>query len=110
MFIYSERPGTLAARRYTDDIPKEVKQRRLEEIVQLQNGLSLESNRADIGKTFIVLIEGDSKRSDQHWMGRNTQNKVIVFPKGKVPLDKGDYVRVTVEDCTQATLLGRIAD
>lgn len=110
MFFYSERPGTLAARRYPDDIPLEVKKRRLDEIVQLQNRLSLESNRRDIGKTFTVLIEGDSKRSDQHWMGRSTQNKVIVFPKPDQALQKGDYVRVRVEDCTQATLIGVVAD
>lgn len=110
MFFYSERPGTLAARRYPDDIPLEVKKRRLEEIVQLQNRLSLESNKADVGKTFTVLIEGDSKRSSADWMGRNTQNKVIVFPKTDAGFAKGDYVRVRVDDCTQATLIGSIAN
>jgi tRNA-2-methylthio-N6-dimethylallyladenosine synthase len=109
MFAYSERPGTLAAKRYPDDIPLAVKKRRLDEIVQLQNRLSLESNRRDVGRTFTVLIEGDSKRSDQQWMGRNTQNKVIVFPKTDRSLAKGDYVQVRVEDCTQATLIG-VAD
>lgn len=109
MFIYSERPGTLAQRRYTDDIPEPVKKRRLQEIVELQNRLSLESNRADIGKTFSVLIEGDSKRSDQDWMGRNSQNKVIVFPKkAGSSLKAGDYADVRVHDCTQATLLGNL--
>lgn len=109
MFIYSERPGTLAQRRYTDDIPEPVKKRRLQEIVELQNRLSLESNRADIGKTFTVLIEGDSKRSDQDWMGRNSQNKVIVFPKkAGSSLKAGDYADVRVHDCTQATLLGNL--
>lgn len=108
MFIYSERPGTLAERRYTDDVPAEVKKRRLTEIVELQNRLSLESNQADLGKTFKVLIEGDSKRSEQDWMGRNSQNKVVVFPKENYNLKKGDYVQVTVKDCTQATLLGTI--
>ncbi len=108
MFIYSERPGTLAQRRYRDDVPEDVKKRRLQEIVSLQNRLSLESNQQDVGKTFRVLIEGDSKRSAQDWMGRNTQNKVIVFPKESYPLKKGDYVEVTVTDCTQATLLGRV--
>ena len=106
MFIYSERPGTLAQRRYTDDIPEEIKKRRLTEIVGLQNRLSSESNRKDIGKTFKVLIEGDSKRSTEDWMGRNTQNKVVVFPKGNSNFKKGDYVMVTVTDSTQATLLG----
>jgi tRNA-2-methylthio-N6-dimethylallyladenosine synthase len=108
MFFYSERPGTLAARRYTDDVPEAVKKKRLQEIVELQNRLSRESNLQDVGKTFKVLIEGDSKRSDQDWMGRNTQNKVIVFPKENYQLKKGDYAEVTVHDCTQATLLGKI--
>ncbi len=108
MFIYSERPGTLAARRYKDDIAEEVKKRRLQEIVELQNRLSLESNKRDIGKTFEVLIEGDSKKSTSDWMGRNTQNKVIVFPKRNYDGKKGDYVWVKVNDCTQATLLGEI--
>lgn len=108
MFIYSERPGTLAQRRYIDDIPEETKKRRLTEIVALQNRLSLESNRKDVGKSFKVLIEGDSKRSSADWMGRNTQNKVIVFPKNGHNFRKGDYVVVKVNDCTQATLLGEI--
>lgn len=108
MFIYSERPGTLAARRYKDDIAEEVKKRRLQEIVELQNRLSLESNKRDIGKTFEVLIEGDSKKSTSDWMGRNTQNKVIVFPKRNYDCKKGDYVWVKVNDCTGATLLGEI--
>jgi tRNA-2-methylthio-N6-dimethylallyladenosine synthase len=111
MFIYSERPGTLAAKRYTDDIPPEIKQKRLEEIVLMQNELSFTSNKKDLGKTFRVLIEGNSKRSDSHWMGRNSQNKVIVFPKivGS-DLKPGNYTSVLVENCTQATLLGKIID
>ena len=108
MFFYSERPGTLAQRRYKDDIPEDVKKRRLAEIVSLQGRLSFESNKRDLGKTFTVLIEGDSKRSSEDWMGRNTQNKVIVFPKINNELKKGDYVSVRVDDCTQATLLGTI--
>ncbi len=108
MFFYSERPGTLAARRYTDDVPEDVKKRRLQEIVNLQNRLSLESNTKDVGKTFQVLIEGNSKKSEDDWMGRNSQNKVIVFPKEHYPLQKGNYVNVRVEECTQATLLGKI--
>ena len=107
MFFYSERPGTLAARRYKDDIPEETKRRRLDEVVKLQNRLSLESNREDIGKTFEILIEGDSKKSAGDWKGRNTQNKVVVFPKADGSYQKGDYVRVKVEDCTGATLIGR---
>lgn len=108
MFFYSERPGTLAEKRYKDDIPEEVKKKRLQEIVELQNRLSHESNKKDIGKTFKVLIEGDSKKNEKEWKGRNSQNKVIVFPKEKYELKKGDYVNVKVEDCTQATLLGKI--
>ncbi|MFN8291692.1 MAG: tRNA (N6-isopentenyl adenosine(37)-C2)-methylthiotransferase MiaB [Chitinophagaceae bacterium] len=108
MFFYSERPGTLAQRRYKDDVPEDIKKRRLVEIVELQNRLSLESNKKDIGKTFTVLIEGNSKRSDQDWMGRNSQNKVVVFPKANYQLKKGDYVQVTVKECTQATLIGTI--
>ncbi|MEY3433143.1 MAG: tRNA ((37)-C2)-methylthiotransferase MiaB [Bacteroidota bacterium] len=107
MFIYSERPGTLAAKRYKDDVPEEVKKRRLEEIVSMQNKLSLESNQLDLGKVFEVLIEGNSKRSDLQWMGRNSQNKVVVFDKvSEIKLQPGDYVRVKVNNCTQGTLLG----
>jgi tRNA-2-methylthio-N6-dimethylallyladenosine synthase len=108
MFFYSERPGTLAARRYTDDISEEIKKRRLKEIVELQNKLSYESNSLDVGKTFKVLIEGNSKKSESEWRGRNTQNKVIVFPKGNFNYKKGDYVMVKVKDFTQATLIGEI--
>lgn len=106
MFFYSERPGTLAARRYSDDVPEETKRRRLTEIVQLQNRLSLESNRNDVGKIFKVLIEGDSKKSSEDWMGRNSQNKVVVFPKNGTGYRKGDYAEVLVRQCTGATLLG----
>ena len=107
MFFYSERPGTLAARRYTDDIPEAVKKRRLDEIVKLQNRLSLEKNKEDLGKTFTVLIEGDSRKSPADWRGRNSQNKVVVFPKTG-SYQKGDYVRVSIADCTGATLIGRV--
>ncbi len=110
MFFYSERPGTLAARRYTDDIPEPIKKRRLQEIVAVQNKLSLKSNQRDIGKTYKVLIEGESKRSADDWMGRNSHNKVIVFAKGKTALKKGDYAYVKVHDCTQATLLGKLVN
>lgn len=108
MFFYSERPGTLAQRRYTDDIPEDVKKRRLQEIVETQNRLSLQSNKKDLGKTFKVLIEGNSRRSDEAWMGRNSQNKVVIFSKGTVDLKPGDYVNVRVHDCSQATLFGEI--
>ncbi len=110
MFFYSERPGTLAQRRYKDDVPEEVKKQRLQEIVQLQNRLSQQSNQRDIGKTFKVLIEGDSKKSSQDWMGRSSQNKVIVFPKNDYLFQPGNYVCVKVTSCTQATLLGEIVN
>jgi tRNA-2-methylthio-N6-dimethylallyladenosine synthase len=108
MFIYSERPGTLAEKRYKDDVPAEVKKRRLQEIIELQGKLSFASNKEDIGKIFTVLIEGSSKKSDKDWMGRNSQNKVIVFPKEDAQLKIGDYINVVVTDCTQATLIGKI--
>jgi tRNA-2-methylthio-N6-dimethylallyladenosine synthase len=109
MFIYSERPGTLAAKRYKDDIPADIKQKRLEEIVLMQNELSFISNKKDLGKSFRVLIEGNSKRSESHWMGRNSQNKVIVFPKiAGSDLKPGSYTSVLVDNCTQATLIGKI--
>ena len=109
MFFYSERPGTLAARRYTDDVPEEVKKRRLDEVVKLQNQLSLERKRADVGKTFEILIEGDSKKSPDDWRGRNGQNQVVIFPKAG-SYKKGDYAMVNIEGCTGATLIGRIVD
>ena len=108
MFFYSERPGTLAQRRYKDDVPEAVKKRRLQEVVDLQNRLSKESNLKDLGKTFKVLIEGDSKKSDQDWMARTSHNKVIVFPKTNNLLKKGDYTMVKVTDCTKATLFGEV--
>lgn len=108
MYFYSERPGTLAARRYTDDVPLATKKRRLQEIVDLQHHLSSESNLRDIGKTFTVLIEGDSKKSSADWMGRNSQNKVIIFPKNGNDFKKGEYVLVRVISSTKATLLGEI--
>lgn len=108
MFFYSERPGTLAERRYKDDVPLNEKKRRLQEIVDLQGKLSHQSNKQDLGKTFKVLIESSSKKTDKDWMGRSTQNKVIVFPKANKELRPGEYVWVKVTDCTQATLLGEI--
>jgi tRNA-2-methylthio-N6-dimethylallyladenosine synthase len=108
MFMYSERPGTLAAKRYKDDIPMEIKKKRLEEIVSLQNHLSLETNKLDIGKKVEVLIEGNSKKDEKQWMGRNSKNKVVVFDKTDKALQPGDYVWVEVKDCTQGTLLGNM--
>lgn len=83
-----------------------LKKRRLEEIVSLQNQLSLQTNKLDIGKKVQVLIEGNSKRSDKQWMGRNSQNKVVVFDKNETALQPGDYVWIKVNDCTQGTLFG----
>lgn len=107
MFVYSERPGTLAARKLKDDVPEEIKKRRLQEIVRLQNQVSYRHNQADVGKTFKVLIEGLSKKSDNDFKGRNSQNKMIVFPK-KAGVKPGDYVYVKVESATSATLRGHI--
>jgi len=107
MFFYSERPGTLAARKYEDDVPEKEKKRRLSEIIRLQNQISYQHNQKDIGKTYEVLIEGDSKKSTQDFKGRNSQNKVIVFPK-REGYQPGDYVNVVVQDATSATLLGKM--
>lgn len=106
MFRYSERPGTKAARKYEDDVPEEVKATRLNEMINLQNSLSSKSKKNDVGKTFEVLIEGFSKRSTEYLSGRTSQNKVVVFPGENHK--KGEYVRVLVEKCTSATLIGRI--
>ena len=108
MYYYSERPGTLAERRFEDDVPLETKKRRLYEIVDMQGKLSTQSNLNDLGKTFKVLIEGNSKKSENDWCGRTEQNKSIVFPKGNFDLKKGNYVMVKVNECTRATLLGEI--
>ena len=108
MFQYSERPGTLAARKYPDDVPPEVKTERLNEIISLQNRLSLESNSKDVGKRFTVLIDGISKRNEDEFCGRTDTNKVCVFsaPGYKI----GDYAEVEVVSCTSATLLSRLAE
>lgn len=106
MFSYSERPGTLAARRYMDDIPESVKKQRLTEIIDRQRQHSEQSYAADIGKVFEVLIEGTSKRSQDHWAGRSSQNKMLVFPKDGMEARPGDYVQVRVLESTGATLLG----
>lgn len=108
MFQYSERPGTLAARKYPDDVAPEVKTRRLEEIIALQNRLSLESNRRDIGKRFEVLVEGPSKKGAGQLCGRNSANKMCVWEDSVHKA--GDFVSVEVTDCTQATLICRKAE
>lgn len=103
MFNYSERPGTLASRNYPDDIPPEVKTRRLNELIALQNSLSLESNRRDVGKTFEVLVEGPSKKDPSELCGRTGSNKMCVWKDSRHRA--GDYTTVRVLDCTSATLL-----
>ncbi|HZW66255.1 MAG TPA: tRNA (N6-isopentenyl adenosine(37)-C2)-methylthiotransferase MiaB [Hanamia sp.] len=109
MYFYSERPGTLAQRRFPDDVPLETKKRRLQEIVDLHRIHSLKSMERDLGKTFRILIEGNSKKSDQHWAGRTDHNKMTVFPKTG-NFKKGDYVEVEVESCTAGTLIGKVKE
>jgi len=104
MYFYSERPGTLAARRFPDDVPLDVKKRRLQELVDLHRTHSLQSMQRDVGKTFKVLVEGASKKNKEELYGRNDQNKVVVFPKENI--QKGDYVMVQVNRCTAGTLIG----
>lgn len=104
MFAYSERPGTLAARKMEDDVPEEVKKRRLNEIIDLQQKLGLQRTQRFLGQTVEVLVEKDSKRSNEHWSGRNSQNTVVVFPKENYK--PGDFVLVKITDCTAATLIG----
>jgi tRNA-2-methylthio-N6-dimethylallyladenosine synthase len=106
MFKYSERPNTIAAKKYPDDVPEDVKSRRLEEIISLQQQLSLKSNKLEIGKQYEVLAEGVSKRSDQQLFGRTSQNKVVVFPRDSY--NPGDYVKVKILSCTAATLRGEL--
>ena len=108
MFFYSERPGTLAAKKYPDDIPLEVKKRRLAEIIEKQSQLSLERNKLDIGQEQIILIEGTSKKSDEELKAKNSANKVVILPKGNYQI--GDYVKVRITDCTPATLFGEVIE
>ncbi|MBS4042394.1 MAG: tRNA (N6-isopentenyl adenosine(37)-C2)-methylthiotransferase MiaB [Chitinophagaceae bacterium] len=108
MYYYSERPGTLAERKLEDDVPELVKKRRLQEIIDVQSRLSRENNQLDLGKTYKVLIEAESKKDSSDWKGRNTHNKVLVFPKGEHQFKAGDYVMVKVNKVTQGTLLGEI--
>jgi tRNA-2-methylthio-N6-dimethylallyladenosine synthase len=104
MFAYSERPGTMAGRKMEDDVPEDIKKRRLNEIIQLQQKHGLERTQAHVGRTEEVLIEKSSKRSDAHWAGRNSQNTMVVFPKEHYKV--GDFVNVKITDCTSATLMG----
>lgn len=105
MYFYSERPGTLAARKFEDDVPEPVKKRRLQEIIDLQNSVSREKNARYIGNTCVVLVENDSKKSSNDWMGKNDQNIVVIFPKEDYK--KGDYVEVLIERTTTTSLIGK---
>jgi tRNA-2-methylthio-N6-dimethylallyladenosine synthase len=104
MFRYSERPDTLAATLYKDNVPELIKERRLKEIIDLQQKLSYQSNCKDLNAQFEVMIEGFSKRSKEHFSGRNSQNKVVVFPKTENK--PGDCIMVKIHRVTSATLIG----
>jgi len=104
MFKYSERPDTLAAKKFKDAVADEIKSKRLNDIIEMQQKLSLASNKKDIGKTFEMLVEGESRRSKDFLSGRSSQNKVIIFPRKDFKI--GDYVTVLVNKCTAATLIG----
>lgn len=108
MFYYSERPGTLAAKKYEDDIPLEIKKRRLAEVITKQSELSHGRNKLDLGKEQIILLEGTSKKSEDELKGRNSANKVVIVPNGNY--QKGDYLRVRITDCTTATLFGEVLE
>ena len=108
MFFYSERPGTLAAKKYADDIPLEVKKRRLAEIIEKQNQLSYQRNQLDLGKEQVILIEGTSKKSKNELKGRNSANKVVIVPAEGLNL--GDYVKVKITQCSPATLFGEVLE
>jgi tRNA-2-methylthio-N6-dimethylallyladenosine synthase len=106
LFYYSERPGTLAARKYPDDVPLAVKKRRLNEIITKQRQHSLLRNQQAINKVYSILVEGPSKRSDAYWQGRNTANKMVIFPAENYK--KGQYIDVLIQTCTAATLFGEV--
>ncbi|HAH35920.1 MAG TPA: tRNA (N6-isopentenyl adenosine(37)-C2)-methylthiotransferase MiaB, partial [Algoriphagus sp.] len=108
MFYYSERPGTLAAKKYEDDIPLDVKKRRLAEIISKQSQISFERNKLDLGKEQIILIEGTSKKSQDELKGRNSANKVVIVPAAGLKI--GDYVKVKITDCSPATLFGEVLE
>lgn len=109
MYQYSERPGTLAARKYTDDVPEDVKLRRLQEIIAVQNQVSKDKNKAEIGTISTVLIENTSKKSANDYVGRNDQNKSVIFPVGE-GYGKGSYVKVLIESSTQTSLIGKVIE
>ena len=105
MFYYSERPGTMAERKMEDDIPLEIKKRRLQEVIDLQRDMSRDNLKKYLGKTVEVLIEKPSKKNENEWSGRNDQNIVTIFPKENFKI--GDFVNVIVEECTTGTLIGK---
>jgi tRNA-2-methylthio-N6-dimethylallyladenosine synthase len=106
MFSYSERPNTPAAKKYADDIPEAIKQRRLQEMIEVRLKHSLARNQRAVGKVHKVLVEGPSKKNEAEFCGRNDQNKVVIFPKGNAT--KGDYVNVLVTECSSGTLRGKV--
>ncbi len=108
MFYYSERPGTLAAKKYADDIPLEVKKRRLTEVISKQSEIAFERNKLDLGKEQVILLEGTSKKSQEELKGRNSANKVVIVPSGNY--SKGDYLKVKIINCTSATLFGEVLE
>jgi tRNA-2-methylthio-N6-dimethylallyladenosine synthase len=108
MYYYSERPGTLAAKKYIDDIPLEVKKRRLAEVISKQSEIALQRNTLDLGQEQVILLEGTSKKSQEELKGRNSANKVVIVPKGNY--GKGDYLRVQIINCTPATLFGKVLE
>jgi tRNA-2-methylthio-N6-dimethylallyladenosine synthase len=108
MYFYSERPGTLAARRFKDDIPEEVKKRRLQEMIDLHRIQSLKSMQKDVGKIYKVLVEGTSKKNEEELQGRTDHNKMVIFPKGN--LKPGDYVNIKITSCTAGTLFGSLIE
>jgi tRNA-2-methylthio-N6-dimethylallyladenosine synthase len=108
MFYYSERPGTLAAKKYADDIPLETKKRRLAEIIEKQSQIAHERNRLDLGKEQVILIDGTSKKSANELKGRNSANKVVIVSGDGLKL--GDYVRVRITECSPATLFGEVLE
>jgi tRNA-2-methylthio-N6-dimethylallyladenosine synthase len=108
MYYYSERPGTLAAKKYIDDIPLEVKKRRLAEVISKQSEIALQRNTLDLGQEQVILLEGTSKKSQEELKGRNSANKVVIVPKGNY--GKGDYLKVQIINCTPATLFGKVLE
>jgi tRNA-2-methylthio-N6-dimethylallyladenosine synthase len=109
MYAYSERPGTMAARKYADDVPQDVKSERLQKLISQQNKISTSRNRIHVGQLHTVLIEGTSKRSENDYKGRNDQNITVIFPKGD-GYKKGDYVKVLAERSTQTSLIGHVVE